>query len=135
MPRAKKAKKVTKRKAKPSKGKGKKRAKTAKKATKRRRKYTHKKPRVLSNAQKEVMKKFMKPQPLTPALEAVVGQGPLPRTEVTKNLWKYIKRRNLQDEKNRRVIKPDEKLAKVLGKAPVNMFKMTQLVSKQIGKT
>lgn len=77
--------------------------------------------------------KFMAPLKVSEALAAVVGKGPLPRTEVTKKLWAYIKENNCQDEKNRRNINPDEKLAKVFGsKASINMFEMTKLVSKHL---
>lgn len=73
---------------------------------------------------------FMKPMNLSPELEAVVGKGPMPRSEVVKELWAYIKKNNLQDEKNRRDINADEKLKLVFGgKAKVNMFEMTKLVS------
>ena len=67
-------------------------------------------------------------------LAAVVGKGPLPRTEVTKKLWAYIKSRKLQDPKNKRNINPDEKLGRVLGssKKSVNMFEMTKLVNKHL---
>ena len=66
-------------------------------------------------------------------LSAVVGKGPLPRTEVTKKLWAYIKAHKCQDTKNKRNINPDEKLAKVFGgKKAVNMFEMTKLVSKHL---
>ena len=74
-----------------------------------------------------------KPMTLTPELEEIVGAGPLPRTEVTKKLWEYIKANNLQDPNDKRTIKPDEKLKKVLdGKDSVNMFEMTKLVSKHM---
>ena len=73
---------------------------------------------------------FMKPMNLSPELEAVVGKGPKPRSEVVKDLWAYIKKNNLQDEKNKRNINADENLKKVFGgKATVNMFEMTKLVS------
>ncbi len=66
-------------------------------------------------------------------LTAVVGRGPLPRTEVTKKLWAYIKANKCQDTKNKRNINPDEKLAKVFGgKKTINMFEMTKLVSKHL---
>lgn len=65
-------------------------------------------------------------------LSAVVGKGPLPRTEVTKKLWAYIKANKCQDTKNKRFINPDEKLAKILGKKSINMFEMTKLVSKHL---
>jgi len=76
---------------------------------------------------------FMRPRTLSPELEAVVGKGPMPGTEVTKKLWVYIKGKNLQDPKNRRNINADENLKKVFGgKAVVNMFEMTKLVSKHL---
>lgn len=75
--------------------------------------------------------KFMAPLQLSDELAAVVGKGPMPRTEVTKKIWAYIKKNNLQDPKNKRNIIPDEKLAKVFGKGKkaVNMFEMTKLVN------
>jgi len=76
---------------------------------------------------------FMKPMNLSSDLEAVVGKGPLPRSEVVKKLWVYIKGKNLQDPKNKRNINADDKLKKVFGgKATVNMFEMTKLVSKHL---
>ncbi len=76
---------------------------------------------------------FMRPMTLSDALGAVVGSKPIPRTEVTKKLWLYIKKHKLQDTKNRRNINPDEKLAKVFGsKKTINMFQMTKLVSKHM---
>jgi len=77
--------------------------------------------------------KFMQPMKVSEELAAVVGRGPMPRTEVTKKLWAYIKARKLQDPKNKRDIILDEKLVKVLGnKKSVNMFEMTKLVSKHL---
>ena len=76
--------------------------------------------------------KFMQPMELSADLAAVVGRGPLPRTEVTKKLWAYIKAHKCQDQKNKRMIIPDDKLAKILGKKSVNMFEMTKLVSKHL---
>ena len=73
--------------------------------------------------------------PLTPsaALAEVVGSKPLPRTDVTKKLWAYIKKNGLQDQKNKRMIKADENLKPVFGgKSTVNMFEMTKLVSKHL---
>lgn len=74
-------------------------------------------------------------QPMKPSkdLSAVVGEGPMPRTEVTKKLWAYIKKNNMQDPKNKRNINPDEKLSKIFGtKKAVNMFEMTKLVNKHL---
>ena len=76
---------------------------------------------------------FMKPLTLSPELEAVVGSGPMPRSEVVKQLWVYIKKNDLQDPANKRNINADEKLVKVFdGKKTVNMFEMTKLVSKHL---
>jgi upstream activation factor subunit UAF30 len=76
---------------------------------------------------------FMKPMQPDEALAAVVGSGPLPRTEITKKLWQYIKKNGLQDAKVRRNINADEKLLKVFGgKKQVSMFEMTKLVNKHI---
>jgi chromatin remodeling complex protein RSC6 len=76
---------------------------------------------------------FMKPLAVSAELAAVVGQGPLPRSEVVKKLWVYIKGKNLQDPKNKRNIIADENLKKVFGgKDVVNMFEMTKLVSKHL---
>ena len=67
------------------------------------------------------------------ALSEVVGSKPIPRTEVTKKLWAYIKKNKLQDAKNRRNIKADDNLKAVFGgKAVVNMFEMTKLVNKHL---
>ncbi len=75
---------------------------------------------------------FMKPLKLSADLEAVVGKGPMPRSEVVKKLWAYIKKNNLQNPKNKRNIIADAKLKPVFGKAEVNMFEMTKLVSKHL---
>ncbi len=74
---------------------------------------------------------FMKPVQPDEKLAAVVGSKPLPRTEMTKKLWAYIKKHGLQDKKNRRDINADAALKAVFnGRAKVNMFEMTALVSK-----
>ncbi|MBP6060884.1 MAG: SWIB/MDM2 domain-containing protein [Candidatus Pacebacteria bacterium] len=76
---------------------------------------------------------FMKPMTVSAELAAVVGKGPMPRSEVVKALWVYIKKNNLQDPKNKRNINADESLKAVFGgKAVVNMFEMTKLVSKHL---
>jgi len=76
---------------------------------------------------------FMKPLTVSADLAAVVGKGPMPRSEVVKALWVYIKKNNLQDPKNKRNINADANLKKVFGgKAVVNMFEMTKLVSKHL---
>ncbi len=75
----------------------------------------------------------MKPMKPSKELAAVVGDGPMPRTEVTKKLWAYIKKNNLQDAKNRRNINADDKLGKIFGgKKSVNMFEMTKLVNNHL---
>jgi len=82
---------------------------------------------------KEKKSKFMQPMQVSEELTAIVGRGPMPRTEVTKKLWAYIKAHKCQDTKNKRNINPDEKLAKVFGaKKTINMFEMTKLVSKHL---
>ena len=76
---------------------------------------------------------FMRPVTPSPALAEVVGSKPIPRTEVTKKLWAYIKKNDLQDKKNRRMINADSALKTVFGgKASVNMFDMTKLVGKHL---
>ncbi|MBT6529913.1 MAG: hypothetical protein HOK99_03260, partial [Betaproteobacteria bacterium] len=76
---------------------------------------------------------FMKPMTPSAALAAVVGAKPLPRTEVTKKIWKYIKKYDLQDAKNRRNINADDKLKPVFGgKKQVSMFEMTKLVNNHL---
>ncbi|HTM33319.1 MAG TPA: SWIB/MDM2 domain-containing protein [Vicinamibacterales bacterium] len=108
---AKKAKKAAKKAAKPA------AKKTAKKAAKKR----------TPNAA------FMRPVTPSATLAAVIGDKPVPRTEVTKKLWAYIKKNNLQDAKNRRQINADDKLKPIFGgKASVSMFDMTKLVGKHL---
>jgi SWIB-domain-containing proteins implicated in chromatin remodeling len=73
---------------------------------------------------------FMKPMTISAELAAVVGNGPMPRSEVVKKLWEYIKKNNLQDPENKRNINADANLQAVFGgKKVVNMFEMTKLVS------
>lgn len=76
---------------------------------------------------------FMKPMKISPELSEVIGAGPMPRSEVVKKLWVYIKKNKLQDENNKRNIVADENLKKVFGgKGTVDMFEMTKLVSKHL---
>ena len=82
--------------------------------------------------QQEKNSKFMEPKKLSDELAAVIGKGPMPRTEVTKKIWAYIKKHKLQDEKNKRNIVPDEKLSKVLGKKTINMFEMTKKINEHL---
>jgi len=73
---------------------------------------------------------LLKPMNLTPELEAVVGAGPLPRGQVVKKMWEYIKKNNLQNPANKRNIFADDKLKPIFGgKAEVTMFEMTKLAS------
>jgi upstream activation factor subunit UAF30 len=116
---------------------------TKKKAAKRSAKKSARKPARKTTARKKATKKaakkrtpsaaFMKPMQPSSSLAAVVGSSPLPRTEVTKKLWAYIKRNGLQDSKNRRAINADEKLRPVFGgKSQVTMFDMTKLVNRHL---
>ena len=115
------AKKAPAKKAAAKKGGAKKAAKPAKKAAKK------------TGAKRTPNAAFMKPMMPSPQLGAVVGTAPLPRTEVTKKLWAYIKRKGLQDAKNRRQINADDNLKPVFGgKAQVSMFEMTKLVNKHL---
>ena len=75
---------------------------------------------------------FMAPVTPSAQLAEVVGSKPLPRTELTKKLWAYIKKNNLQDANNRRMIKADDRLRPIFGKPQVNMFDMTKLVNKHV---
>jgi chromatin remodeling complex protein RSC6 len=75
---------------------------------------------------------FMKPMTPSTMLAAVVGATPLPRTEVVKKIWEYIKKNKLQDAINKRMINADEKLRAIFGKAQVSMFEMTKIFSKHL---
>jgi chromatin remodeling complex protein RSC6 len=86
-----------------------------------------------SGAKRKPNAAFMKPMNISATLAAVVGSAPIPRTEVTSKLWGYIKKNNLQDKTNRRMINADDKLRDVFGgKRQVSMFEMTKLVSKHL---
>jgi chromatin remodeling complex protein RSC6 len=96
-----------------------------------------KKPAARKTAKKKSGRKpnaaFMAPVTPSAALSEVVGSKPLPRTELTKKLWQYIKKNNLQDPKNRRMINADDRLKPIFGgKGQVNMFDMTKLVNKHV---
>jgi upstream activation factor subunit UAF30 len=97
---------------------------TKKKATKKAAKKT--------KTKRKASAAFMRPLTPSAALAAVLGTKPLARTEVVKKLWVYIKKHGLQDSKNRRNINADAKLKAVFGKATVNMFEMTKLISKHL---
>ena len=75
---------------------------------------------------------FMKPMQPDAALSAVVGGNPMPRTEITKKIWVYIKKNNLQDAKQRRNINADDKLKAIFGKSQVSMFELAALIGKHV---
>ena len=75
---------------------------------------------------------FMKPMTPSAKLAAVVGAMPLPRTEVVKKIWAYIKKNKLQDASNKRMINADEKLRAIFGKAQVSMFEMTKIINQHL---
>ena len=96
-------------------------------------KKTTKKAAKKGGAKRKPNAAFMAPKQPDAALGAVVGNNPIPRTEITKKLWGYIKKNNLQDAKERRMINADDKLKPVFGgKAQVSMFDMTKLVNKHL---
>ncbi len=108
--------------------------KAAKKATK---KAAPKKAATKKAAPKKASKRkpnaaFMKPLTPSATLAAVIGSGNMPRTQVVKKLWDYIKKHDLQDAKNRRNINADDKLKALFGKNTVSMFEMTKIVSKHL---
>ena len=72
---------------------------------------------------------FMKPMTPSATLAAVIGSKPMPRTEVTKKVWEYIKKNKLQDASNKRMINADAKLKEIFKKPQVSMFEMTKLIS------
>ena len=97
------------------------------------RKKTAKKAAKKSGKKRTPNAAFMKPVRPDATLSTVVGSAPLPRTELTKKLWGYIKRKGLQDSKNRRMINADDNLRAVFGgKSQVSMFDMTKLVNRHV---
>ena len=115
---------------------------TKKKSSKKSAKKSARKPARKTTARKSAKKSgkkrtpsaaFMKPMQPDAALGAVVGNSAIPRTEVTKKIWAYIKRNGLQDSKNRRAINADDKLRPVFGgRSQVTMFDMTKLVNRHL---
>lgn len=106
-------------------------SKSAKKSTAK--KSSARKPAKKKAAKRVPSAAFMKPMTPSAQLGTVVGTAPLPRTEVTKKLWAYIKRKGLQDAKNRRMINADDNLRPVFGGSKqVSMFEMTRLVNKHL---
>src|SRR5215213_1894927 len=75
---------------------------------------------------------FMAPLTPSPALAEVVGSKPIPRTEIVKKIWEYIKKNNLQDKKNRRMINADAKLKPVFGKDQISMFELAKALNKHV---
>ncbi|HUF66023.1 MAG TPA: SWIB/MDM2 domain-containing protein [Gemmatimonadaceae bacterium] len=103
------------------------RKKTARKSTRRKAKKRR------TGAKRAPNPAFMKPMSPSSELAAVVGSSPMPRTEVTKRLWSYIKRRGLQDDKNRRMINADDNLRPIFGgRRQVSMFDMTRMVNQHL---
>ena len=109
-------------------------SKSAKKSTAKKSSAKKKAPAKKKSASKRTPSAaFMKPMTPSAQLGTVVGTAPLPRTEVTKKLWAYIKRKGLQDSKNRRMINADDNLRPVFGGSKqVSMFEMTRLVNKHL---
>ena len=106
--------------------------KAAKKPAKKAAKKAAKKPAKKKTARKPNAA-FMKPVQPNETLAAIVGSNPLPRTELTKKLWAYIKKNNLQDKKNRRMINAGDKMNKLFGgKAQASMFDLTKFASKNV---
>ena len=107
--------------------------KTAKKATTRRTAKKASSGRKKTGGGRRPNAAFMAPVTPSAALAEVVGEKPLPRTELTKKLWAYIKKNGLQDQKNRRMINSDDRLKPIFGgKAQVSMFDMTKMVNKHV---
>ena len=103
------------------------------KSSKTARKSTGTKKKTAGKTKRTANAAFMKPVQPDATLAEVVGAKPIPRTEVTKRLWAYIKKNGLQDKKNRRMINADTALKAVFGgKSSVNMFEMTKLVNKHL---
>lgn len=122
-------------------------AKTAKKAAKKAVKKAAKKKAAPKKAVKKVAKKkaapkkkaarkpnaaFMAPLTASPALAEVIGTKPLPRTEIVKKIWEYIRKNNCQDKKNRRMINADSKLKPLFGKDQISMFELAKVVNKHV---
>ena len=111
---------------------------TRKKATKKATKKAAPKKKVVKKAKPKVKRKpnpaFMAPMAPDMVLGAVVGDKPMPRTEITKKLWDYIKKHNLQDKINRRMINCDDNLRRLFGKGVVSMFEMNKLLQSHLKK-
>lgn len=109
--------------------------KTAKKAAKKTAKKAAKKAAPKKKSARKPNAAFMAPLNVSDSLGAVVGNKPLPRTQIIKKIWDYIKKNNLQDKKNRRMINADEKLKVVFGgKGQISMFELAKVVNKHVKK-
>ena len=130
------AKKATKKKATKKKATKKKVAKkaTKKKATKKKatKKKVAKKKAKKTKSKRKPNAAFMKALQPSAALSAVIGSGAVPRTQVIKKIWAYIKKNNLQNPKNKRNILADDKLKAVFGKSEVSMFQMAGILNKHL---
>ena len=110
-----------------------KKKKAAKKSAKKAAKRPAKKAAKKVKSKRKPNAAFMRPMTISAQLAPVVGSAPIPRTEVTKKLWQYIKRKGLQDQRERRMINADDNLKAVFGgKTRVSMFDMTKLVNKHL---
>ena len=112
----------------------KKATKVAKNATKKvtKKKTTAEKTASAKTSNRKPNAAFMKPMTPSETLASIIGKGPFPRTEVTKRIWDYIKKNNLQDQLNKRMINADQKLKELFGKAKVSMFEMTKIIGKHL---
>jgi upstream activation factor subunit UAF30 len=129
---AKAVKKAAKKAAKKSTKKAAKKA-TPKKAAKKASKKASKKGGAKKKSARKPNAAFMAPLTASPALSEVIGSKPLPRTEIIKKIWDYIKKNNLQDKKNRRMINADDKLRTVFaGKDQISMFELAKVVTKHV---
>ena len=109
--------------------------KTAKKSVKKAAKKTAKKAAPKKKSARKPNAAFMAPLNVSSTLADVVGSKPLPRTEIVKKIWEYIKKNNLQDKKNRRMINGDAKLKEVFGgKSQVSMFEIGKIVNNHVKK-
>ena len=114
--------------------------KAAKKSTKKAAKKTTKKAAPKKTTKKAAKKKstrkpnaaFMAPLNVSSGLAEVIGSKPMPRTEIIKRIWDYIKKNNLQDKKNRRMINADAKLRPIFGKEQISMFELAKVVNKNV---
>jgi chromatin remodeling complex protein RSC6 len=107
--------------------------KTATKAPKKAAKKTAKKAAPKKKSARKPNAAFMAPLNASPALAEVIGSKPLPRTEIVKKIWDYIKKNNLQDKKNRRMINADAKLKEVFGgKGQISMFELAKIINNHV---